>query len=278
MQIKILRLQTPTQHFDKSLISFFILEGSKNLQIVQIQDDQLVFQIELLNKDSQPILEKFKKIFPNKQISVILEKYISVEEWKRIRLSQISVGKHNFKPFFAKSPDDPLETIYLDTLVGAFGIDNHPTTLICLELIDQLEKTIHEANYITAVDFGTGNGILSLALSRSIKCIIAIEIIYTYCLECLHNTKINNIHNITVINSDTPKIVRKTDVLVANIPLSVYQQVPVLEIKFKQAIISGVNLQNYTQLLALFENNSIEVEKEIEKEGWKGFLVRKKKV
>lgn len=158
--IKILRFKIPLVNLDKSLISFFILENAKNLQIIEIQDENVIFQAEFLNQNPETTINKFKKLFPNKDLQIVFEKQLNPEDWKKLRINTLEVGKFKFKPIFEKNQQDQ-DIIYLDTIVGAFGIDNHPSTIICLEFINNLNK-----NYNTAVDFGSGNGILSLALSK----------------------------------------------------------------------------------------------------------------
>ncbi|MFN3477773.1 MAG: 50S ribosomal protein L11 methyltransferase, partial [bacterium] len=157
----IVRFKIPPQDFSKQVVSFFILEGSLNLQIIEMQDQDLIFQVEFKNFDRHKIINNFKKIFPDIILELIFEKKLDYEEWKRTRLKSLEVGIFKFKPIFEKSETDNEEFIYLDTLVGAFGIDQHPTTVICLEFLNDYKEEIKKSTAI-AVDFGTGNGILSL--------------------------------------------------------------------------------------------------------------------
>ncbi|MCS7243987.1 MAG: 50S ribosomal protein L11 methyltransferase [Candidatus Calescibacterium sp.] len=277
MNIKIIRFRTLSKDFDKNLVSFFILEGSKNMQIIQIDNEHLIFQVEIFagkekNINTEKMLDKFRKFYPNKYIDIQLEKDIDFEEWKRMRLRSLSVGKFTFKPIFDKTEEDD-SVIYLDTLVGAFGIDNHPTTIICLEMIDKMEP-----KFKLAVDFGSGNGILSLALSRISKSpIIAIEIFYSYCLEIKHNCKINNTENIIVLNSDSMKVIKELDFLVSNVPLSVFADpnTNILNSKFNKAVFSGIKIESKEEFINLLDKYNIEILEIVEKEGWIGVITQK---
>lgn len=265
MKVKILRFKIEPHFFTKKLISFFILEGSKNLEIIEITPNYVIFQCELFIRDTKEIIDRFKKNFPT--IELVSEKELSMEEWKRLRLSKLEVGKFKFKPIFEKQENEE-RFIYLDTLFGAFGIDNHPTTIICLEFIDRIEK-----NYETAVDFGAGNGILSLALSMiNIKKIIAIDIFFNYCLEIRQNCKINKISNIFILNGNSMKIVKEVDLLVSNVPLSAFKDKnnSILQSKFKECILSGVKIENKDEFLEIIKTNQIEIKEFAEKEGWLG--------
>ncbi|MCX7758837.1 MAG: 50S ribosomal protein L11 methyltransferase [bacterium] len=277
MNIKIIRFRTLSKDFDKNLVSFFILEGSKNMQIIQIDNEYLIFQVEIFtgkgnNMITEKILDKFRKFYPNKYIDIQLEKDIDFEEWKRMRLKSLSVGKFTFKPIFEKTEKDD-SVIYLDTLVGAFGIDNHPTTIICLEMINKMEP-----KFKLAVDFGSGNGILSLALSQISKSpTIAIEIFYSYCLEIKHNCKINNVENIIVLNGDSMGLIKELDLLVSNVPFSVFADpnTNILNSKFKKAILSGIKIENKEEFINLLRQYNIQILDLQEKEGWIGVITEK---
>lgn len=272
----IARFKISTRHFNKQTVSFFILEGSLNLQIIEIQDQSLIFQVEFKNFDYQKIANNFKKIFPNVDLELIFEKKLEYEEWKRMRLRSLEIGIFKFKPIFQKTEKEENEFIYLDTLVGAFGIDQHPTTLICLELLSDYAEEIKKGKI--AVDFGVGNGILSLALWKlGVPQIIAIEIFYNYCLESKRNFIINRVSNAKVINFSSMKIIKSTDILTANVPFSTYKdkESNLLESKFKIAVFSGITKENQENLLKMFETHKIIVRELREKDNWLGFLVKK---
>jgi len=269
--IKILRFKIPLVNLDKSLISFFILENAKNLQIIEIQDENVIFQAEFLNQNPETTINKFKKLFPNKDLQIVFEKQLNPEDWKKLRINTLEVGKFKFKPIFEKNQQDQ-DIIYLDTIVGAFGIDNHPSTIICLEFINNLNK-----NYNTAVDFGSGNGILSLALSKkNIQLILAIEVITSYCIEIKHNTFINNIDNIIVINHDSCNILKKIDLLVANIPFSVFLDYKVLATNFKDGILSGIHKSKQNDFINLLKTYDIDILEILEKDNWIGINCTKR--
>lgn len=277
MKIKIITFKTKLTDFDKKLVSFFILENCKNLQIIEIVGENLIFQSEFPispRNSSKELLDKLTKIFPDKNIEIVSERDISLEEWKKMRIKSLTVGKFTFKPIFEKEEREE-NVIYLDTLVGAFGIDNHPTTILCLEMISNFVNSFR-----SAVDFGSGNGILSLSLAKISKSpIIAIEVFYNYCLEIKNNCRINNIENIFIFNTDSMSFVKEVDILVANVPISVFldKTSGILNSKFNLGIFSGVKKQDKQKFVDLLENNHIAIDQMFEKEGWLGVLVRNNK-
>lgn len=274
----IVKFKTSINHFDKALINFFILENSKNFQIIEIQGNSVIFQAEFMNFYQENLINNFKKIFPDKNLEVISQSKIDYQEWRKTRLKSLEVGKFKFKPIFEKTSQDN-DYIYLDILVGAFGVEGHPTTVLCLEIIEEHMKEFK--NFQVAVDFGTGNGILSLALWKiNIPTVLAIEILFSYCLEAQKNFNINNANNIKIINSSSMEIVKKVDLLVANIPLSTFKEksTKILQSNFKFAIFSGIKKEKEKEFLELIKSHRIGIREKREKENWLGFLCNKDKV
>ena len=281
--MKIVKFKTYVKDFDKSLIAFFSLEGAKNLQIIEIQDNDLYFQAEFFKVNTNDLLLKFTKVFPDRFLEVFYEEDISYEEWKSLRLKSIEVGRFKFKPFFQVNNNDinnnvKEEVFYLDTIVGAFGIDNHPTTFLCLEILDSIIEGLESLRgFRVGVDFGAGNGILSLALSKFLPFVFAIEIIYSYCLEIKRNCLINGVSNVFVINGNNCNQIKGIDFLVSNVPLSVFrdEDVKILASDFRLGVLSGVRKENKEEFLKILERYSIKILDLRELDNWLAVLVSK---
>jgi len=82
------------------------------------------------------------------------------EEWIGGSLNQLKIGKFLITPVWqAKPPYGPYELILDPNVV--FGSGQHPTTIQCLTIISDYKFTAK-----TAIDLGTGTGILALALGK----------------------------------------------------------------------------------------------------------------
>jgi len=292
-EIKILIVRIPYTLFSKKIITFFIL-NSKNTEIIEIKEDQVILKLEVF-LDTQKedklkkIITEFEKIF-NLKLEIINEYNISYEEWKKSKLKSFKAGIFSIEPLTNFTQDHKKDknlqknenyTIILDTLVGAFGIEQHPTTIMCLEMISELELELKES---TAIDFGSGNGILSLALAKkNVKKIIAIEIFFNYCLEIKKNLKINNVDKVWIINTNSTKALEKLfkkdnfTLLVANVPLSAFKdkELNLLNINFNKAILSGIKKENKQEFLDIVKSYGITINEVREKEGWISIICEK---
>ena len=86
-----------------------------------------------------------------------------MEAWKE-RYHPIPIGKKLIiVPAWLESPDATRVSIKIDPGM-AFGTGTHPSTQLCLELIEQYSEGLPEANLSTqaVIDIGCGSGILSI--------------------------------------------------------------------------------------------------------------------
>lgn len=87
------------------------------------------------------------------------------EQWQGAIAAEEQVGPFRIVPAWEPAADrgvhDPL-TLVLDPGI-VFGAGNHPTTRDCLLAID---RAAAEVGFRTAIDLGTGTGILALAAAR----------------------------------------------------------------------------------------------------------------
>ena len=131
----------------------------------------------------------------------IIEETEWAENWKKFfhanKIGNNVVVVPTWEEYKAKNA----ETIIKLDPGMAFGTGLHPTTQLCLS---QAEKFIDNNN--TVLDFGTGSGILSIALAQlGAKQIIGIDIDPIAVKIASNNIELNNVSNIvTVVESSSP--------------------------------------------------------------------------
>jgi ribosomal protein L11 methyltransferase len=107
------------------------------------------------------------------ELTLLDEMVMSYEQWQGGRVAPLEVaGFRIVAPWCADAPEAP-ETIMLDPGM-VFGNGLHPTTRHCLEAISM---ACGRAPVNTAVDLGTGTGVLALAMARSgAKRVLAVDL------------------------------------------------------------------------------------------------------
>ena len=113
---------------------------------------------------ARPADEAVEAVVAARPDLVLLDRYhMAYEEWLGETLKPFRVGR-----FFIAPPWDPAEApdgterIHLDPGV-VFGTGTHPTTCDCLALLQELCQTQQIG---TALDLGTGTGLLALGAAR----------------------------------------------------------------------------------------------------------------
>jgi ribosomal protein L11 methylase PrmA len=305
-------LKIPITLFSKKIVSNLILEGFKDLNILYIKDNFVYLKMVLFFKGDYDFLEtvnnKIVKLKSNwnrfynysldelNLIEVIDIRLFDYEEYIGGYIEPFSVGNFVFLPYSKKEiyKDEYVdkELIYLEPKFLAFGNERHPTTLSVLEIIYSLvsgdlkkdiTKFIDLGNIDVVVDYGSGNGILSLVSKYfNPKLILAIEAIFSYTLEIKNNFRINNLVNSVVINAISPKIFSqkksfKNSILLANIPFSVFKdlQDQLFTIDFGLFILSGIKEEFFDNFKDILKYYNLNLLKEIYNEGWYSFICYK---
>ena len=106
----------------------------------------------------------------------------------------------------------------------AFGTGHHPTTLMCLELLEKCAKSFN-----SLLDLGTGSGILAITAAKlGIDNIIALDTDENSIKSAKENAKINNVvSNIDVYLGtipDTRLHKKEFDIITANISAEVIEE------------------------------------------------------
>lgn len=172
--------------------------------------------------------------------------------------NQISFKPYEIENFFiyqdfykGKIPNDKIPLKVQASV--AFGTGSHPTTAGALKAIFSLDKSFNNI-----IDVGTGTGILSVAMAKSLKFnkIIATDIDQQACNVAHKTFEQNNIFGIDIIQSDginDKKIIEsgKYDLFVANILAK-----PLIEIS-KNLI--NILTEDAILILSGIDNNSIKL-------------------
>ncbi len=139
-----------------------------------------------------------------------------MEAWKA-RYQPIPVGRRIIIiPAWLESPDANRIAVKIDPGM-AFGTGTHPTTQLCLELIEQLLEPERQTpgRDCTVIDVGCGSGILSIAaLKLGAKMALGVDIDPASVQASLENARTNGIGSELVIAQGSV-----TEVLAGEFPL-----------------------------------------------------------
>ena len=141
------------------------------------------------------------------------------KDWVKFTQSQfeeILISKSlRVLPPWVKKTDFRGESIYIEPGSG-FGTGTHPTTKLCLRWI---EKSLKKNQ--TVLDFGSGSGILSIAVSKITRNeITGVEIDQLAIDNAYHNNKINGLKIKYALYKDF-SLNKKYDTVISNILASV---------------------------------------------------------
>lgn len=138
------------------------------------------------------------------------------EHFKPLRIGARLVIKPTWEEFSAKD-DDIL--LHIDPGM-AFGTGTHPTTMLCLTVLEKiLSGTTRQEPLMTALDVGTGSGILTIAAAKlGIGQVTALDIDEDAVRIARENCTLNGVEELVTV-TDTPigMISGSFDVVLANI-------------------------------------------------------------
>ncbi len=101
---------------------------------------------------------------------------------------------------------------------NAFGTGQHPTTQLCLKLIQDYYK-----EGWSAIDIGCGSGILSIALAKlGCKEPLAIDVDQNAVRACLENARLNGV-SVRCIHAEPKDVEKSFDFLIANLEMDVFR-------------------------------------------------------
>jgi ribosomal protein L11 methyltransferase len=168
--------------------------------------------------------------------------HMTYEQWQGGQVAPCRIGRFTVTPpWVAKDDAKADDTIMLDPGV-VFGTGTHPTTRDCL---DALQLAFDDRRLQTAIDLGTGTGLLALAAAR-LGCpkVLAMDVNLLAARTTLRNVRLNQMTGrIVVAQGDAEKFIDFTsDIVVSNIHYEVMKNLVRAKgfLKKKRFILSGL--------------------------------------
>lgn len=211
---------------------------------------------ELLDSlEAQIIEEEFNGIdtfliYSDTDISAILDSFsikfdmqdVESTGWQHKWKDYIEEGSltETFLYSFDIANNNDFNTIYINPAL-AFGTGNHATTKLAANMV---EYALRKGKLTSALDIGTGSGILSILMEKlGVETIEAIDIDKNSITNASENIEINNCKHIKVFKAEASEIIdKKYDIVVANIVSNVLLSInsDISRLASKYIVLSGI--------------------------------------
>ncbi len=208
---------------------------------------------------------------------ILMIKEIDTQTW-------MEGWKESFKPFATKHfivsppwesvvPDKDKQVLTIEPGM-AFGTGQHATTQLCLRLI---EEHYRPDRWESALDVGTGTGILAIALKK-LGChnLLATDIDADAMIATRENAKLNHV-TVDLMHTSVPEG-RTADIVIANILLVVIKRIFAELVgamaKGGRLLLSGILEEELDELLPLLRQHHLEVAETLLSGGWAALLLR----
>ena len=192
---------------------------------------------------TRPSKNLVEKAIDGKTSLQLLDHYhMTYDQWHGDEIVPIRIGDFTITPPWYETGNGICDkTIILDPGV-VFGTGTHPTTRDCLEA---LHLAFEDRTVRTALDLGTGTGLLALAATKSgCRKVLATDLNFLAVQTTLRNVHLNNLSNqILVAQGDAEKFMDFTfDLVVSNIHYDVMKDLIQTKgfLKKKRFILSGL--------------------------------------
>jgi len=200
------------------------------------------------------------------------------EHFKPLRVGTRLVIKPTWEDFSA-APDDIL--LHLDPGM-AFGTGTHPTTLLCLSILENILSAAPGRNIsMTALDVGTGSGILTIAAAKlGISHVTAIDIDAEAVRVARENCILNGVEErVTITTTPITELSGFFDIVLANILAEdLIRMAPYLIARLKPngfLILSGILIEKEQMVIDGYANKAISLT-EVAREGeWSCLIFRR---
>jgi len=232
---------------------------------------------------SKPSSDEVEGILNSNPELVFLEEFhMTYDQWQGSKIEPFNVGRFHVVPPWQRNEKKKNRcrealTILLDPGV-VFGNGLHRTTRDCIKA---LEMVFSSDQINSAIDFGTGTGILALAASL-LGCsrILAVDLNFLAATTALRNIRLNNLENaIMVVQGRAEDFIDSaSDLVIANIHYDVMKDL-IASRKFynrKWFILSGLLRSQATAVRADLFRNRINIINSWECDGiWHTLLGKK---
>jgi ribosomal protein L11 methylase PrmA len=174
-------------------------------------------------------------------------------------------------------------TIILD-LHNAFGSGKHPSTRLCLKIMDQMAKDTSKKQKLRGgkvLDFGCGSGLLAIAaIKMGAKTVLGVEIDGPSAEAAKVNVKLNHLsHAISIKKGSWDAVQGKYDLIVANLVASVHIRTgKYLPVHLKDqglAVVSGFGENQLIDMKRLFMKMRLIMFQQFTLESWAALVLKK---
>ncbi|MFI5387021.1 MAG: 50S ribosomal protein L11 methyltransferase [Fimbriimonadales bacterium] len=198
------------------------------------------------------------------------------EHWRKF-FHPREIGKRLLiRPTWEPGPASDRLEIILDP-GQAFGTGDHPTTRLCLELLERVDGGRATLNGSSVADVGCGSGVLSIAaclLGAASVCAVDIEPLSVEVAK--ENARINSVHFEAVVGRGIVAIAEDGpfDIVLSNIISAVLIQIaPDVFSCMKPGgiwIVSGIIVDNWPDVLVAAAEAGFQLREKVEEDGWIG--------
>jgi ribosomal protein L11 methyltransferase len=197
------------------------------------------------------------------------------EYFKPLRISSRLVVKPPWEPYRPKENDLVVE---IDPGM-AFGTGSHPTTRMCLQMLEEVIRNGAPARSV--LDVGTGSGILAIAARKmGAKHIVAIDIDPVAIEGARENASLNKVNTGIHFRTSSLEGIRRTfDLVLANLlPQELLGLVPSLAKRVSprgSMIVSGFLGRQKGEIARALHKEGLEVQGTRAFKGWQSFVLRR---
>ncbi len=227
---------------------------------------------------SSELVKKIKASFEGVQTTV-LEKPVEdwMEGWKKHFAPFALVGPFWVVPSWLEAPPEAKVVLRIDPGM-AFGTGTHATTQIASQLIYEMKDSLISS---TAIDVGTGTGILALVLSHLgaefVECTEIDEMARETAVE---NIELNRPNTVKILDYQIEEVEKQYDLVVANIIDGVLIQIKKDLLRMckphGKILVTGIlDERRETFLLQFLTGTDFTIEKSLQKDEWWGFLLKR---
>jgi len=207
---------------------------------------------------------------------------MTYDQWQGNKIAPFKVGRFHIIPPWGKEPNRTEAsskdlTVLLDPGV-VFGNGLHTTTQDCLKALEML---FLRENIASALDLGTGTGLLSLAVSLlGCKSTLAVDFNFLAANTALRNVRLNGLENTILVAQGRAEdfIDSPSDLMIANIHYDVMKQLITSQsfLEKKWFILSGLLRSQARDLRLKLSRLPVNIVKEWERDGiWHTLLAKK---
>lgn len=196
--------------------------------------------------------------------------------WHPMKIGQKIVICPSWEEYTDKKDTDII--IKLDP-GGAFGTGTHATTRLCIQALEKILDNDHKIN--TAIDVGTGSGILAIAAAKlGVKNIYGIDIESVSIDVSIENAENNNVSDVCHFDDNS---IRKTsdeyDLVIVNILAktihSMAEDIKRITKRNGILLLSGLITKTVQPTTEIFESLGFSIQEILQEEEWHAIIAKR---